>query len=69
MLLLEDDEALVNPLSLAPWDVVERKLVDCARPHRLLAPLLKLSKLDEQLLLQVADAFGWGLVKLCLTTT
>ena len=55
MLLLKRNEAAVDGVSLRARYVVQRVLVDGSRPLLLLALLLKLRKLDEQLLLQHAQ--------------
>lgn len=52
MLLLKGHKLLVDILGLCFGNMIKSILVDGTCPFRLLALLLKLSKLDEQLLLQ-----------------
>jgi len=52
MLLFKSHKFLVHILGLAFGDMVQSILVNGTGPLRLLALLLKLSKLDEQLFLQ-----------------
>ena len=56
VLLFKGDKALVHVLRLRARDVVQCVLEDGPRALALLALLLKLRKLDEQLLLQPTSA-------------
>ena len=57
MLFFKGDKAAVDIISLCLWNVIQSILVDGPRSLHLTDFLLKLSKLDEELLLSNKNSF------------